>query len=125
MIAQYSDWTNSQKSKKSVVSPSSKPEAKEPLDLGSLTIEVQKTTEVTTGTQGYNSSAYILPDLSKPATSQPTNNSAQQPGGNEYLVMRMMNETGQDRDICYYLLESVNFDFNQAMEIMMQNLQVK
>jgi hypothetical protein len=76
---------------------------------------------------GYNSSNYMLPSFSNQPTTQvnnnntTTNNSSTQ----EYLIMRMMNETGQDRDICYFLLESVNFDYDQAMEIMMQNLQVK
>jgi hypothetical protein len=84
-----------------------------------------KDTQPTTGSV-YNSSNYMLPDISKPSSNpsppvQPVSGS----GGNEYLVLRMMQETGQDRDICYYLLESVNFDFDQAMEIMMQNLQVK
>jgi hypothetical protein len=73
---------------------------------------------------GYNSSNYMLPSFANQPATQ-ANSGSNNSSTTEYLIMRMMNETGQDRDICYFLLESVNFDYDQAMEIMMQNLQVK
>lgn len=139
LIAHYSDWSNAQKSKSKAEKPvTSNPASSKinPYELPDLSTDGNKTKDISPSitaapiTSGYNSNNYMLPNIEQTPNSsnpQPIASTTLQNNApnNEYLVMRMMQETGQDRDICYFLLESVNWDFNAAMEIMMQNLQVK
>eukprot|EP00599_Poterioochromonas_sp_BG-1_P005890 CAMPEP_0173151440 /NCGR_PEP_ID=MMETSP1105-20130129/11579_1 /TAXON_ID=2985 /ORGANISM="Ochromonas sp., Strain BG-1" /LENGTH=190 /DNA_ID=CAMNT_0014066811 /DNA_START=11 /DNA_END=583 /DNA_ORIENTATION=- len=139
LIAHYSDWSNAQKSKSKAEKPVTSnpaPSKINPYELPDLSTDGNKTKDISPSitaapiSSGYNSNNYMLPNIDQPPNSsnpQPIANTTLQNNApnNEYLVMRMMQETGQDRDICYFLLESVNWDFNAAMEIMMQNLQVK
>ena len=111
MIAQYGDWTSSQKSRKghqdasrSVSPPSNK--SPDPYDLQNLTGELPQMKEETTifnngpakpSSTGYDHSNYALPEFGTEKNNTSTNN----PSGtsNEYLVLRMMQETGQEREI--------------------------
>lgn len=40
----------------------------------------------------------------------------------DQLITQMIQKTNQDRDLCFFFLESVNWDLNQAIE-MLNNLQ--
>jgi hypothetical protein len=36
----------------------------------------------------------------------------------ELIVMNMMEMTGQEKDVCYFYLESVNWNLSEAIELM-------
>jgi hypothetical protein len=64
------------------------------------------------------------PPMSNNMMSAANQAAADEAASHEALTVAMMSETGKERDVCYFFLESVNWDLSQAIE-MLKSVDIK